>query len=187
MEILVKDMRIDRRAEDKIDNGGIVASATILVNNTFVISNVNLVSGKNGLCVLMPGMQKEDGRYQDYAFFNTKEERDKLTVLIMKEYMNRTSFLNEPYLKDMKVNLYINESGNQKAYATIVIGEKMHINRIRVMSGPDGLFVSMPKYKDALGNYHEIISLPTPDAYRAVTELVLKEYFRQLEMIKAAA
>ena len=186
MEIKVTDMKIGRDAEKKIDNGGIVASSTLLVNNMFLVNDVNLVSGKNGLCVLMPGIKRENGDFQNFALFNSKEERDKVTVLIMKEYMNRISILNEPYTKGMEVNLFIDERGKQKAYATVVIEGKMRINRIRVMEGENGLYVSMPKKKDAWGNYHEVVSMPTPESYRALNELVLHEYFRQYKLKKTA-
>ena len=62
----------------------------------------------------------------------------------------------------------------------------MRINRIRVMEGEKGLYVSMPKKKDSWGNYHEVISLPTPEAYRALNELILNEYFRQKDLKKTA-
>lgn len=186
MEIKVTDMKIGRNADKKIDNGGIVARSTLLVNNMFLVNDVNLVSGKNGLCVLMPSLKRENGDFQDFALFNSKEERDKVTVLIMKEYMNRISILNEPYTKGMEVNLFIDERGKQKAYATVVIEGKMRINRIRVMEGENGLYVSMPKKKDAWGNYHEVVSMPTPEAYRALNELVLHEYFRQYKLKKTA-
>ena len=58
MEIKVTDMKISRNADKKIDNGGIVASSTLLVNNMFLINEVNLVSVKNVLSVLMTGMKK---------------------------------------------------------------------------------------------------------------------------------
>lgn len=186
MEIKVTDMKIGRNADKKIDNGGIVARSTLLVNNMFLVNDVNLVSGKNGLCVLMPSIKRENGDFQDFALFNSKEERDKVTVLIMKEYMNRISILNEPYTKGMEVNLFIDERGKQKAYATVVIEGKMRINRIRVMEGENGLYVSMPKKKDAWGNYHEVVSMPTPESYRALNELVLHEYFRQYKLKKTA-
>ena len=186
MEIKVTGMKINRNSDEKYDNGGLVASSTILVNNMFLINGVNLVSGKNGLCVLMPGLKKEDGNIQDYAFFSTKEEREKITILVMKEYLNRITFLNEPYTENIEVNLFIDERGKQKAYATVVIEGKMRINRIRVMEGENGLYVSMPKKKDFWENYHEVISLPTPEAYRALNEIVLNEYFRQKKLQKTA-
>lgn len=179
-------MKINRNAEEKYDKGGLIASSTILVNNMFLINDVNLVSGKYGLCVLMPEIRKENGDIQDYAFFTTKEEREKISVLVMKEYMNRISLLNEPYTKGMEVNLFIDERGKQKAYATVVIEGKMRINRIRVMEGEKVLYVSMPKKKDSWGNYHEVISLPTPEAYRALNQLILNEYFRQKDLKKTA-
>lgn len=99
----------------------------------------------------MPSLKKENGDFQDFALFNSKEERDKVTVLIMKEYMNRISILNEPYTKGMEVNLFIDERGKQKAYATVVIEGKMRINRIRVMEGENGLLCFNAKEKRCLG------------------------------------
>ena len=89
MEVIVKDMKIDKNANDNIDNGGRIATATLLINNMFLIHCVTLVSGKNGIFVSMPSIKKSDGSYQDYAFFTTKEEREKAhqdLINIMKEY-----------------------------------------------------------------------------------------------------
>lgn len=47
MEVIVKDMKIDKNANDNIDNGGRIATATLLINNMFLIHGVTLVSGKN--------------------------------------------------------------------------------------------------------------------------------------------
>lgn len=81
MEIKVTGMKINRNSDEKYDNGGLVASSTILVNNMFLINGVNLVSGKNGLCVLMPGLKKEDGNIQDYAFLVLRKKEKKLQSL----------------------------------------------------------------------------------------------------------
>ena len=62
----------------------------------------------------------------------------------------------------------------------------MKINRNAEEKYEKGLYVSMPKKKDAWGNYHEVISLPTPEAYRALNELILNEYFRQKDLKKTA-
>ena len=51
MEVIVKDMKIDKNANDNIDNGGRIATATLLINNMFLIHCVTLVSGKNGIFV----------------------------------------------------------------------------------------------------------------------------------------
>ena len=173
--------KIDKNANDNIDNGGRIATATLLINNMFLIHCVTLVSGKNGIFVSMPSIKKSDGSYQDYAFFTTKEEREKITMLVMKEYLNRVSFFNEPIASNMKVNLFLEEKGKQKAYATVVVDEKMNINRIRVMEGKDGLFVSMPQYKDRHGEYQTVICPASSEAYAAITNLVMNEYIRQTE------
>ena len=102
-------------------------------------------------------------------------------MLVMKEYLNRVSFFNEPIASNMKVNLFLEEKGKQKAYATVVVDEKMNINRIRVMEGKDGLFVSMPQYKDRHGEYQTVICPASSEAYAAITNLVMNEYIRQTE------
>ncbi len=187
MEVIVKEMRIDKNANDNIDNGGRIATATLLINNMFLIHGVTLVSGKNGIFVSMPSIKKSDGSYQDYVFFTTKEEREKITMLVMKDYLNRVSFFNEPITSNMKVNLFLEEKGKQKAYATVVVDEKFNINRIRVMEGKDGLFVSMPQYKDRHGEYQAVICPASSEAYAAITKLVMSEYIRQTETKNEAA
>ena len=57
MEVIVKDMKIDKNANDNIDNGGRIATATLLINNMFLIHCVTLVSGKNGIFVSMPSIK----------------------------------------------------------------------------------------------------------------------------------
>ncbi len=184
MEIKIKEMWIDKNASENMDNGGKIGSAVILVDNTFLIHGVTLVSGKNGIFVSMPSIKKEDGSYQDYAFFTTQEEREKITILMMKEYMNRTSFLLDPVVSHMSVNLYVEERGKQKAYATVVVDGKMNINRIRVMEGENGLFVSMPQFKDQKGEYHSVISPASSAACEEIKNLVMEEYYLQIEKVK---
>ena len=55
------------------------------------------------------------------------------------------------------------------------------------MEGKDGLFVSMPQYKNYRGDYQAIICPASSEAYAAITNLVMSEYIRQTEIENEAA
>lgn len=179
LEMEIVEMYIDKNADEHIDTGGRLASATVRIDKLFLIHNVNLMQGKNGLFVSMPSVKNAKGEYQDYAYFNNRKDSEALALMIGKEFVHRTG-LERPDTAHLKVNLYLEERGNQKAYATVIINDCMNINRIRIMQGQNGLFVSMPKYKDAKGEYHEVISPANTNAYKAIQDKVMEEYKKAL-------
>lgn len=75
--------------------------------------------------------------------------------------------------------------GNCKAYVSLVVAETFVVRNVKVIEGPNGLFVAMPKEKyrtkDGQERTMERAFPASLELRRQVTELVLGEYRRQLK------
>jgi DNA-binding cell septation regulator SpoVG len=60
--------------------------ARMYINDSFVVQNISIVEGKNGLFVSMPAYKNGKGAYQDIAFPITKDFRSKLFGAILDTY-----------------------------------------------------------------------------------------------------
>ncbi len=175
MQMRILEMYVDKNSEEHFENGGKLANATVEIDELFIINNVRLMQGKNGLFVSMPSNQNSKGEYQNIAYFTGVEEREQLAIELGREYMKRTG-IKIPQAEKIDVNIFLIDRGNQKGYATVTIDEKMKITGIRVIEGKKGLFVSMPELKDSKGEYHDVIRPASKRAYEAIQEAILGEY-----------
>lgn len=60
--------------------------ARMYIEDSFVVQNISVVEGKNGLFVSMPAYKTSSGDYQDIAFPITKEFREKLFGSVLDTY-----------------------------------------------------------------------------------------------------
>lgn len=60
--------------------------ARMYIEDSFVIQNISVVEGKNGLFVSMPAYKTSRGDYQDIAFPITKDFREKLFGAVLDTY-----------------------------------------------------------------------------------------------------
>lgn len=72
---------------------------------------------------------------------------------------------------------------NTLAFASINIDGKFAVNGIRVVSGENGLFVSMPQTRDAKGEYRDICFPVTKELRQQVNSTVLAEYSAALDAL----
>lgn len=175
MEMRVLEMYVDKNSGEHLENGGKLANATVEMNELFIIENVSLMQGKNGMFVSMPSTKNSKGEYQNIAYFTNGEEREQLALALGKEFMKRTG-VKIPQAEKIEVDLFLMERGSQKAYATVTVEEKMKITGIRVVHGKNGMFVSMPEAKDSIGGYHNVVKPSSKRAYEMIQEAVLREY-----------
>lgn len=70
----------------KKDSGNLKAFASITLDEKIVITNIKVLSGKNGMFISFPQTKDANGDYHDIVFPLNKELRDKLTTLIVTEY-----------------------------------------------------------------------------------------------------
>ena len=79
-----------------------------------------------------------------------------------------------------RVNLFSNQTGNIKAFASVTLGGEYVINDLKVMSGAKGLWVSMPSKKGKDDKYTDIFHPITAKARTDIFDCVLKEYEKKV-------
>jgi stage V sporulation protein G len=67
--------------EDKLK-----AYASITFDNCFVVRNLKVINGNNGLFVAMPSVKRKDGTYQDTAHPLNNEMRKAIETKVLEEY-----------------------------------------------------------------------------------------------------
>ena len=77
----ITEVRIHLRNEDRLK-----AFATVTFDGVFVVHNMKVVSGNNGLIVCMPSRKIKDGSYKDIAHPITNDFRHMLEQVILKTY-----------------------------------------------------------------------------------------------------
>ena len=79
-----------------------------------------------------------------------------------------------------RVNLFSNQTGNIKAFASVTLDGAYVANDLKVMDGAKGLWVSMPNRKIKDGEYKDIFHPITGKARTDIFDCVLKEYEKKL-------
>ena len=67
-------------------------------------------------------------------------------------------------------------TGNVKAIASANLDDCFAVKNIRVIEGKNGLFVSMPSYKGADGEYHDLCFPTTPEMRKHLNNAVSEAY-----------
>ncbi|MBR7064093.1 MAG: septation regulator SpoVG [Treponema sp.] len=66
--------------------GKLCAYVTVTFDNCFVVHNVKIIEGKNGLFIAMPSRKTAGGEYKDVAHPISPEFRQELQDKILAEY-----------------------------------------------------------------------------------------------------
>lgn len=78
----ITDVRVRRVNTD----GKMRAIATITFDNEFVVRDIRVIEGQNGLFVAMPSRRTPDGEFRDVAHPITPSAREQIQSAILKEY-----------------------------------------------------------------------------------------------------
>ena len=70
------------------DNDKLKAFASIALDDAFMIRDLRIISGNNGLFVAMPSKKKKDGTYRDTAHPLNPETRKMIEETVLNEYWN---------------------------------------------------------------------------------------------------
>lgn len=62
------------------------AVANLVIEDCFVVKNVRVINGKNGLFVSMPSRQNSDGKYSDICFPIRSEVREQIEKEVLDAY-----------------------------------------------------------------------------------------------------
>ncbi len=78
----------------------------------------------------------------------------------------------------------IKPKGNLLGYASANINGAFAVDGIKVVSGKNGLFTSMPSYRDGNGQYRDICFPVTPEFRRQLNDAVVTGYQQTLEQMQ---
>ncbi|MFD2617446.1 septation regulator SpoVG [Terrilactibacillus laevilacticus] len=78
----VTDVRLRRVNTD----GRMKAIASITIDNEFVVHDIRVIDGNNGMFVAMPSKRTPDGEFRDIAHPITSSTREKIQVAVLDEY-----------------------------------------------------------------------------------------------------
>ncbi len=74
---------ITRRFEDR---GALLASAAVIFDDCFIVKNLRVIDGRNGVYVAMPSFKNAEGRFIDTCFPLTNETRAAVQGVVLAAY-----------------------------------------------------------------------------------------------------
>jgi stage V sporulation protein G len=77
----ITDVKVFPVDEDKLK-----AYVTITLDHCFVIRDLKVIHGSNGLFIAMPAKRRKDGTYKDIAHPLNADTRDRMERVILNEY-----------------------------------------------------------------------------------------------------
>ncbi len=78
----ITDVRV--RKVDK--EGKMKAVVSITIDDVFVVHDIKVIEGENGLFIAMPSRRSADGQYRDIAHPINSDTRNDLQTLILQKY-----------------------------------------------------------------------------------------------------
>ena len=78
----ITDVRVRRISEE----GKMKAIISVTFNEQFVVHDIKIIEGQNGLFIAMPSRKMGDGEFRDIAHPINSETREKLQEAIFTEY-----------------------------------------------------------------------------------------------------
>ena len=70
------------------DSSKFKGTASVIIDDCFIITNIKIIEGENGLFLSMPNRTLKDGRKVDIVHPLNKETRDQFNKLILDAYNN---------------------------------------------------------------------------------------------------
>jgi stage V sporulation protein G len=68
------------------DKGALLASAAVIFDDNFIVKNLRVIEGNNGVFVAMPNFKNRDGRFIDTCFPLNTETRDEIQDIVLEAY-----------------------------------------------------------------------------------------------------
>ena len=87
----ITDVRIRRMGEE----GKMKAVASVTFDDEFVVHDIKIIDGQNGLFIAMPSRRSTDGEYRDIAHPINSETRDMIQSIVLEKYQATASGLDE--------------------------------------------------------------------------------------------
>ena len=84
---MMKITSVTVRKEEK-ENSRMKGKASVTIDDCFVIHDIRIIEGEDGLFIAMPSRQKANGEYRDVAHPINKETRTMFEDAIFEAYKN---------------------------------------------------------------------------------------------------
>ena len=81
----------------------------------------------------------------------------------------------------------IYENERLRALVSVTIDHDLAVHDLKVISGPERLFVAMPSRKDESGIFRDIVHPISPEARKLIEDEILDAYTRHIEQMQAEA
>ena len=85
-KVQITDVRL-RRVNSE---GRMKAIASITIDNEFVVHDIRVIDGNNGMFVAMPSKRTPDGEFRDIAHPISSATREKIQAAVLEEYDKTT-------------------------------------------------------------------------------------------------
>ncbi|MDE6728741.1 MAG: SpoVG family protein [Oscillospiraceae bacterium] len=174
------------------DDSSAKAYASVTINDEFVIKNVKVFEGKNGLFVTMPS-RKSGNEYSDVVFPISKEAREQFINTVIDCYNDMQNKGQESFMSEFvpptesksnitaSVQLRDYKDSNTKAVGQITIDEAFVVSGVKVVAGKDDdgkdyCFASMPSYLNDVDESKDYAYPITTECYEKVQNAVLEDY-----------
>ncbi|HEX6923146.1 MAG TPA: septation regulator SpoVG [Bacillales bacterium] len=83
----ITDVRLRRINSE----GRMKAIASITIDDEFVVHDIRIIDGNNGMFVAMPSKRTPDGEFRDVAHPITSSTREKIQSSVLEEYQQAVS------------------------------------------------------------------------------------------------
>lgn len=87
-------------------------------------------------------------------------------------------------ITDIRIRRLLTE-GRLRAVVSITLDNELAVHDIKVIEGPERLFVAMPSRREENGTFRDVVHPISPEARQKLENAVLEAYQRELE-IRAA-
>lgn len=155
--------------------------ANVTFDDKFVVKNISIISGKNGLFVSMPNYrtnkvdEKGEFEYKDVFHPITKKFRDQLNEAVIQSFTEREEvIINIPGKLKIQAKGTAFEKDNLLGFASVVLNESFVVNDIRILQGKNGSFVAMPSQKTGKQ------TTEGKDVYRDICFPITKDFRNEL-------
>ncbi|SFS86795.1 septation regulator SpoVG [Marininema halotolerans] len=78
----ITDVRLRRVSRE----GRMRAIASITLDGEFVVHDIRVIDGNNGMFVAMPSKRRPDGEFRDIAHPISPDSREKIEMAVLEEY-----------------------------------------------------------------------------------------------------
>ncbi len=86
----------DVRLRKVISEGRMKAIASITIDGEFVVHDIRVIDGNNGMFVAMPSKKTPDGEFRDIAHPISSGTRQKIQEAVLQEYYRTDVVVHEP-------------------------------------------------------------------------------------------